>query len=204
MTDSTVFVIDDDDAVRDGIAVLLESAGFAAKTYGSAEEFLSALDPARPGCLLLDLNLPGKNGLQLQSELRLRGVRVPIIFLTAHGDVRTAVQAIKGDAIDYLAKPIDGAVLLAQVRKALEIDRDARVQERERATLTEALAELSQRERAVLALAVTGLPNKEIARRLAISHRTVEVYRSRILLKTGAASLLSLVTLAHARGLSLE
>jgi len=204
MKKPTVFVVDDDDAVRDSIAVLLHSAGLVAETYASAEEFLSAFSAARPGCLLLDLNLPGKSGLQLQSDLRRRDMRIPIIFLTAHGDVRTAVQAIKADAFEYLAKPVEGRTLLAHVRTALEADRKQRVQENDRTTLKLALAGLSERERAVLALAVVGLPNKEIARRLGISHRTVEVYRSRILLKTGAATMLSLATLAHARGLSLE
>jgi len=194
---STVFVVDDDAAVRDGLAMMFDSAGLPVEAFASAEAFLAAYDPARAGCLVLDVQMPGYNGPQLQQILNELGLRIPVIFLTGYGDVPTSVMAMKRGAVDFLTKPIDARQILERVQAALERDRGIREQESGRETHRQALAALSLRERDVLALAVEGLSNKEIARRLNISHRTVEVHRSRILLKTGASTLLGLARLAN-------
>jgi len=183
----TVFLVDDDDAVRGALALLLETAGFAVNTFASAEEFLAAYRLERPGCLLLDVRMPGMNGPKLQAELKRRGVTLPIIFLSGHGDIPLAVQTIKSGAVDFLTKPVQGSVLIEQVREVL-----ARNHHR-----CACLAGLTGREWQVLKLAVEGLTNKEIAQSLAISHRTVEVHRTRILRKTGATNLLELARLVE-------
>ncbi len=201
MTAPTVFVVDDDAAVRDGLALLLETAGLAVETFDSAGAFLAAFDPERPGCLVLDVQMPGRTGPELQAEMNRRGLRLPVIFLTAHGDIPTTVQAMKGGAVDFLTKPIDAPLLLERVKQALERDGRQREAEAARRAARSVIAGLTGRERDVLALAVAGLPNKEIAQRLGISYRTVEVHRSRILLKTGASTLLGLAQLAHEGGL---
>lgn len=204
MRDPTVFIVDDDDAVRDGLALLIETDGHAVEAFASAEAYLAALDPSRPGCLLLDLNLPGLPGTQLQAELNRREARIPIIFLSAHGDIPTTVRAIQAGALDFLTKPIEGGLLLNRVKAAMELDRRQRHLEAAQQGMQQMIARLSERERDVLALAVKGLPNKEIGRTLGISHRTVEVHRSRILLKTHTSTLMELATLATACGLGPE
>ncbi|HUN91078.1 MAG TPA: response regulator [Burkholderiaceae bacterium] len=203
MSEATVFIVDDDVAVRDGLAMLLESAGYAVETFASSKAFLDAFDPHRPGCIVLDVRMPELSGPQLQEELKRREVRVPIVFLTAHGDIPTTVRAIKAGAVDFLTKPVDARLLLDSVRAALDRDRSDRASDAEREALRRTLATLTDRERDVLALAVSGLPNKMIARRLGISHRTVEAYRSHILMKTGATTLLGLAQVANAGGVSL-
>lgn len=203
MSAATVFVVDDDAAVRDGLALLLETAGITVQTFDSADAFLAAFDPGGAGCLVLDVRMPGKTGPELQSALNDRGARVPIIFLTAHGDIPTTVQAMKAGAVDFLTKPIDARVLLERVRAALELDRAQRAVQASKNAACAVIATLTERERDVLSLALTGMQNKEIAQRLGISHRTVEVHRSRILLKTGASTLLGLAQLARDGGLEL-
>jgi FixJ family two-component response regulator len=187
MSDATVFVVDDDAAVRDGLAALLEGAGLAVETYASAEAFLAALRPDRYGCLLLDVKMPGMSGTELQAELARCGVQLPIIFLTAHGDIPTSVQAVKAGAVDFFTKPPDGAMLIERVRAAV-----GRV-----AHLQECLAGLTTREREVMARAATGQSNKTIAQALGISHRTVEVHRARVMHKLGARSVLELADIAR-------
>jgi RNA polymerase sigma factor (sigma-70 family) len=204
MKAATVFVVDDDPAVRDGLATLLETASLPVETHASAESFLAAFDAARPGCLVLDVGMPGCTGPQLQAELARRGSQLPIIFLTAHGDIPTSVQAMKAGALDFLTKPIDAREPLERVLQALDADRRRRDADATTRALRDSLAGLTGRERDVLGLAVAGLPNKEIARRLGISHRTVEVHRSHILLKTGAATLLGLARRANAIGLAID
>jgi len=202
MNSQTVFIVDDDAAVRDGLAMLLETAGLSAKTYASAHEFLDALDPAQPGCLLLDVRMPQMSGPELQDELNRRGSLLPIIFLTAHGDIATTAQAFKAGASDFLTKPVDSPTLLKCVHAALEksarLKRQAATTQAQRARIRM----LTEREREIMALVVAGQPNKKIARQLGISHRTVEIHRTRVMQKTGAANLLELSHIAEACGLA--
>jgi RNA polymerase sigma factor (sigma-70 family) len=204
MSGPKVFVVDDDAAVRDSLSLLLETAGLQAETYASAEAFLGALRTDWSGCVVLDVRMPGMAGPALQTELSRRGVQLPIIFLTAHGDIPTSVQAMKAGAVDFLTKPVNGALLLERVHAALARNNHERKREAGRRTLRARLALLTVREREILALAVAGQPNKEIARHLGISYRTVEVHRSRILLKAGATSLIELARLAAACGLDIS
>lgn len=192
MSHATVFVIDDDHAVRDSVGLLLETAGFKVARFASAEEFLAADATDEPACLVLDLRMTGMSGVELQRWLRERGSTLPIVFLTAHGDIPTTVRAIKEGAVDFLTKPVDPEELVASVRAALAAaatSPDRRSSARTARLLFDALTE---REREVVRLALAGYSNKEIGRRLNISHRTVEFHRSRVLAKTGASSLLQL------------
>lgn len=197
----TVFVVDDDAAVRDGLALLLDTAGLAVETYDSAAAFLAVCSADRAGCLILDVRMPEMGGPELQAELNRRGIDLPIIFLTAHGDIPTTVQAMKAGALDFLTKPVAGDDLLERVRAAFE--RSARLREQESATqsLRERLEGLTAREREIMRLVADGIANKEIARRLGISHRTVEVHRARVMQKTGVTNLVELSRLAQACGL---
>ena len=200
-TEPTVYVVDDDAAVRDGLALLLETAGLPVRTFDGASAFLADYQPGRTGCLVLDVRMPEMSGPELQVELNRRGSDLPVIFLTAHGDIPTTVQAMKGGALDFLTKPVVGSELLDRVHAALE--KSARA--REQAAMTEALRErieaLTRREREIMALVAAGHANKEIARTLGISHRTVEVHRARVMQKTGVTNLVELSRLAAACGL---
>ena len=197
----TVFVVDDDAAVRDGLALLLDTAGLAVETYDGAATFLAASSPGLAGCLILDVRMPEMGGPELQAELIRRGVDLPIIFLTAHGDIPTTVQAMKAGAMDFLTKPVVGAELLERVRAAFEKSARLREQASARDSLRERLEGLTGREREIMKLVADGLPNKEIARSLGISHRTVEVHRARVMQKTGVTNLVELSRLAQACGL---
>jgi FixJ family two-component response regulator len=189
-----VYVVDDDAAVRDGLVLLLESAGFVIDVYASASEFLKAAHAIpRSACLLLDVRMPDMSGPMLQAELARRGIDLPIIFLSAHGDIPTAVQAIKAGAADSLTKPVDGDLLIQRVQAALAM---SSADPRRGAANRSRCAGLTAREREVMRLAVMGHTNKEIAQRLGISHRTVEIHRARVMRKTGVANLVELVHLA--------
>lgn len=194
MSGPTVYVVDDDDAVRDSIALLLETAGLRVECFGDAETFRSAWRGDMVGCLLLDLRMPGISGIDLQRFLVDQQSRLPIIFLSAHGDIPTTVRAVKAGALDFLTKPVDGAQLIEQVRAALASSPEAIEQRDEMFKESTRLEHLTEREREVMKLALSGMSNKEIARCLAISYRTVEFHRSRILSKTGASSLLQLAS----------
>ncbi len=190
---ATVFVVDDDAAVRDALRALLMTEGLAVETFDSAETFLAHYHPSEQlGCLVLDVRMAGLSGLDLQKLLAERDVRLPIIFLTGHGDVPMSVRALKAGAMDFLEKPADPAVLLARVREAIEQDRRRRVTEAGTAALRSRYARLTPREREVLAQVIAGRTSKEIARALGISPRTVETHRSRIMEKLGAHSVLDL------------
>jgi FixJ family two-component response regulator len=192
----TVFVVDDDPALRKSIYAMLSAAGLRTETYPSAREFLADFDAERPGCLVLDLLLRGgESGLELLRDLHTRPVHPPIIVLTAHGSVPTSVQALRGGAIDFIEKPMRPAVLIARIREAIDIDargRDARGQQH---AVQERARRLSARERQIAALLMEGKRSKEIASSLRISVRTVEGYRARLLHKMQAESAPHLVTM---------
>jgi two-component system response regulator FixJ len=195
---STIFVVDDAAATRDSLKVMFEAAELEVETYGSAEAFLAAYRPGEAGCLLLDLELPGVSGLELQVALQKRNIRLPIIFLTGRADVRASVRAIRAGAVDFLLKPTSGAELLERVRATLTGDSAAPELDSTRAAVDGMYAQLSPREREVMELVATGLSSKEIGRKLCISHRTVEIYRARLRKKTRTRSMVDLVRMADA------
>jgi two-component system response regulator FixJ len=193
---TTVFVVDDDDAMRDALSQLLEAAGLQVETHASGPAFLSAYGENRPGCVLLDMAMPGMTGLEVQAVLKAHGLAIPILFLTGHGDIPMAVQAVQAGAVDFLEKPIDGATLLERVQRALVLDEEWRQSRCQIQAILQCHARLSAREREVMVLAVTGLTSKEIAQKLGISPRTVEVHRTHVMHKMGAANLAELIKLA--------
>ena len=197
----TVFLIDDDDALRKATTRLLDSCGYAVRAFASAEEFLAAFDPELPGCLLLDLRLPGQSGLEVQRTLTERASTLPIVFLTGHADVPTSVFAMKRGAIDFLEKPVREEDLLAALERALELDGRRRRKRGEVAAVEQRYATLTPREREVLAEIVAGKLNKQAAHKLGIAERTIKLHRSRVLEKMGAASVADLVRMAELLGL---
>lgn len=191
--DPTVFVVDDDVAVRRFLSGLIASVGLKVETYASAQEFLDAHEPSRLGCLLLDIRMPGMSGFELQQELVSRNIRIPIIILTGHGDVQIAVQTMKAGAFDFIEKPFNNEMLLDCVQRAVvqSVDADtARV--RQYAIMTR-MELLTPRERQVLDLVAAGETNKAVARRLDISEKTVEIHRAKVMQKMQAKSLADLV-----------
>jgi FixJ family two-component response regulator len=192
----TVFVIDDDAAVRDSLGRLLEAHRLPVRTYDSAEAFLAALRPTASGCLVLDVRLPRMSGPELQTTLAARGFHLPIIFLTGQGDVPTSVRALQAGALDFLEKPVPGELLLERVRAALRLESKQRREEARAQRARARYAQLTPREREVMSLLVAGQPNKEIARRLGISHRTVEIHRTRVMHKMHVVNLLELAASA--------
>jgi two-component system, LuxR family, response regulator FixJ len=189
----TVFVVDDDESVRGSLRFLLRSAGLESRAFGSAPEFLGAYDPAQPGCLVLDVRMPGMSGLELQQELNLRGAVIPVIFITGHGDIPMAVEAMQHGAHDFLQKPFRDEDLIERVRRALAKDAKARAALEEHKVIREHLDSLTPREREVLVLMARGKPNKIMAHELGVSQRTVEIHRARVMEKSGASSLAELV-----------
>lgn len=197
----TVFLVDDDDGLRRATARLLNANGFDVRSFASADEFLQAFDPAAPGCLLLDLRMPGKSGLELQQSLAARGQPPPIVFLTGHADVPTSVLAMKQGAIDFLEKPVAESALLAALERALALDAEQRRGRGELAALERRYASLTPREREVLAEMLAGQLNKQAAYSLGIAERTVKLHRSRVMEKMGADSIPELVRMAGRLGL---
>lgn len=192
-SDAVVHLIDDDDGVRQAVAFLLTTSGFAVRVYESAQAFLAALPSIQPGCIVTDVRMPGMDGLALQQELRIKGIRLPVIVITGHGDVPLAVEAMKAGAVDFIEKPFNDETLLSAIRVA--IDRHARDAHRdaEIESINVRLASLSPREREVLDGLIAGLPNKTIAYDLKISARTVEVHRANLMTRMGAHSVADLV-----------
>lgn len=198
---ATVFIVDDDPAVRDSLTLLLEQEDFSVESFASAEAFLAACRSTPRACVIVDIRMPGMDGMRLQDELSARGILLPVIFLTGHGDIPMSVRAIKAGAVDFLTKPVSGAALLESVGAALRESERLNTQAQANHTASTRVANLTEREREVMALAVDGLPNKEIARRLGISHRTVEIHKARVMHKTGAETVLDLARIAEACGL---
>jgi FixJ family two-component response regulator len=192
----TVFVVDDDRGVRDSLALLLGLRGYATASFASGEALLAGIGPEARGCVLLDLRMPGMDGLAVQAELAARGIDLPVIILTAHGDVATARAALKAGAFDFLEKPIDDTAMLATLEAALASEARARSHMDRLAELRARVARLTQREREVLELVVRGRHNREIAAVLDISPRTVEVYKARLMDKLHVERLPDLIRLA--------
>lgn len=178
-----VFIVDDDFAVRDSLGLLLHSVGYRVKCCESVGSFLNAYEPNQPGCVVLDVCMPGSTGLELQEYLVSEQVDIPIIFITAHADVPTAVRAVKRGAVDFLLKPFSFETLLESVHEALELDRIKRIERAQRDTIEKRLESLTPRERDVLSKVVEGKLNKVIASELGVSIRTVEIHRARIMAK---------------------
>lgn len=203
MTEALVHVIDDDEAMRESLSFLLDTVGLPARTYESAASFLTQVDGLDSGCIVTDVRMPDMSGLDLVQRLKERGVPLPVIVITGHGDVPLAVQAMKAGVVDFLEKPFDDDTLLSAIRSALDSASPTQApRDHEQAARFQALtAGLSPREQEVLEGVVAGKANKVIAQELGISPRTVEVYRANVMTKTGAASLSELVRMAILAGL---
>ena len=193
----TVFLVDDDAAVRDALGVLFRTEGLTVSAYASAESFLATCPLDVCGCLVLDLHMPGMGGIELQKALSEQNILLPVIFLTGHGDIPMSVRALKAGAVDFLEKPANPDVLLARVRDALAQDLRRRTISAEQAALDALYDRLTVREREILAQVADGKTSKEIARSLGISPRTVEVHRSHIMGKLGADSLADLIRIGQ-------
>lgn len=191
-TQACVFVVDDDDAVRDSLGLVFETEGLAYQTFGSAESFLESYCPGQPACLLLDVNMPGLDGHELQAELTRRQIQLPIIFLTAYGDIPMTVRAMKAGAVDFLTKPVSTELLIDRVQTALGLQIASFSQAVAAQVHCDRLSALTARELEIMGMVVGGLANKEIARHLGISYRTVEIHRARVMEKTGASNILEL------------
>lgn len=192
-----IHVVDDDDSLRTALLRLLHAAGHEARGYSSAGEFLLAPPPDRPGCVLLDVRMPGPSGLDLQAALQRQGVALPVVFLSGHADVAAGVRAMKSGAVDFLSKPVEREALLEAVGRALERDRAARAEREDAASLRERFASLTSREREVLDLLVAGRLNKQIGGALGIAERTVKAHRATLMAKLGVESPAELGALAE-------
>lgn len=197
MTEQTVWVVDDDEAVRHGLAALLDASGFRVTCYASAGEFLDSCDGAATGCLLLDINLPDANGLTLQRQLARRGITLPVILITGRGSIADAVTAMKDGAVDFIEKPWDGDALLECVARAMELDRRQRDAAVARHVVQRRMQSLTPREQEVLQSIIAGNPNKRIATDLGISERTVELHRRRVMHKMDARSVVDLMHMVY-------
>ena len=189
----TVFIVDDDAAIRFAMQALMDSVNLNHEIFASADEFLEKITGQRPGCLVLDIRMPGLGGLELQDELIRRGNTLPIIFITGHGDVPMAVEAMQKGAVDFIQKPFRDQELLDRIRQALATDEERREEQQQHVEVAGRLERLTNREREVFDLVVTGKPNKVIAYELGVSQRTVEIHRARVMEKMQARSLADLV-----------
>jgi two-component system, LuxR family, response regulator FixJ len=197
-----VFIVDDDEAVRGSLRLLIKSVGLAPTALGSAREFLDNYDPAQPGCLVLDVRMPQMSGIELQEQLNRQGAIIPVIFITGHGDVPMAVEALQAGAFDFLQKPFRDQELVDRIQRALEKDRASRAALTQRTLIRERLESLTPREREVMELICAGAANKVIAADLGVSQRTVEIHRARVMEKMQASSLAQLVRMIMDRDAS--
>jgi FixJ family two-component response regulator len=198
MTDpeAIVFVVDDDPSVRTSLKRLIRSAGFTVESFASAQEFLGRPRTDIPGCLVLDIHMPGASGLDLQEELAAAGLNLPVIFLTGYGTVPASVRAMKAGAFDFLEKPVDDRALVGAIHHAVERNRRARLEDAELREIERRVDSLSPREREVLSLLLTGMLNKQIASELGTTEKTIKVHRGRVMEKMQAGSMAELVRLA--------
>ena len=203
-SDPTVFLVDDDDAVRDSLARFFSASGLHVRSFSRAKEYLSEADVDRPGCLVLDLWMPEIDGLELQAALRNGASSRPIIFLTGHGGVSESVAAMKAGATDFFEKPAEPSELLAAVNRAIALDAQRRAEAVEFADLTRRLAKLTPREREVFERVVAGRLNKQIARELGVSEKTVKVHRGRVMEKMETRSVAELARLAERLGIGMD
>jgi len=199
-----VLVVDDDASVREALTELFRSVGLRVETFGSATEFLQSRLPEAPGCLVLDVRLPGLSGLDFQGELAKAGIRIPIIFITGHGDIPMSVKAMKAGAVEFLTKPFREQDMLDAIQVALEKDRARREQDKKVTDLRGLFDSLTNREQEVIGLVTAGLMNKQIAAEIGVSEITVKVHRGNVMRKMGAKSLADLVRMADALGIRRE
>jgi FixJ family two-component response regulator len=199
-----VFVIDDDASMRDAVSRLLNAVGLTVQTFASAREFLGGKLPDVPGCAVLDVRLPGLSGLDLQREMVERGIHIPVIFITGHGDIPMSVQAMKAGAVEFLTKPFRDQDLLDAVRSGIQLDRQGRKERAELAELSDGLRQLTPRELEVMSLVVAGLLNKQIALRLGTSEKTIKIHRSHVMQKMRADSLADLVRMSQKLGIDVK
>lgn len=196
-SEPTVFVVDDDSEIRDTLKWLVESVGLNIETFASAQDFLNVYDPERPGCLVTDVRMPGMSGIELQAKLMAEEVTLPIIVVSGYADVPTAVRSMKGGAIDFVEKPFNEQMMLERIQLSILEDARLRQQRAQRERAQARLQSLTPREHQVMDLVILGKSNKEIARELAISPKTVEVHRSHVMAKMQAHSLAELVTMVE-------
>ncbi|WP_295587979.1 response regulator transcription factor [uncultured Lamprocystis sp.] len=199
-TNPTVFVVDDDQAMRTSLQWLIESTGMQVKTFESADAFLSNFYPERAGCLLLDVRMPGMSGLELQSYLAREGYQLPVIIITGHGDVGMAVKAMRAGAMDFIEKPFHDEDLLRSIQRALEVDQRQRLSRAARAGILARVADLTPREHEVMGMVTDGKANREIAVALGVTPKTVEAHRARVMEKMRAESLAELVRMVLIAG----
>jgi FixJ family two-component response regulator len=200
-SDVVVVIVDDDPAVREGLQSLIRSAGWTAATFASAQEFLAGPRPDLPGCLILDLQLPGLSGLDLQKRMAQAELDIPIVFLTGHGNIPASVQAMKAGAVEFLTKPVDDQDLLNAIREAVERDRRTRQQHAESHELRQRYGSLTAREQEVMQQVISGLLNKQIAAELKITEFTVKIHRGQVMRKMHAGSVADLVRMADHLGI---
>lgn len=198
MATGTVFVVDDDQAVRKSLEMLFTSVGITARVFAGAQDFLDRYDPEEPGCLVLDVRMPGMSGLELQRQLKERGIGIPVIIVTGHGDVPIAVRAMKDGALEFLEKPFSKQMLIDHVQAALQRDAERRRGLQRLSDIDTRIATLTEREREVMELVVAGKLSKQIAAELGISKKTVDVHRARVMHKMEVESLAELVELVLA------